>query len=339
MRTTQMIRVLAAVTLLGLFAGCQDKSPKPKVAPAAAVAAPEPDPVPPPVEVVPLVPIDVPFQLLPKDSESVVVFSLTSLRQSSIWPSLKKKLLSGTQRELLWMREQCGLEPLELIDIVVVAGNSAKKDETITMVRGLTRQQVRECAAKDSKLTLKEEGNLSHVTLEGKDRWIAWIDDRTLLVSPDNSSKKYIEARASGKDGLDTNKEMMSLIEETKRTGTLFFAILPAPGSKLSDTLAKMPFGGTKGLFGTVVIENGLEIEVGSRFQDAELAVASTVEATSTLAAAKLTTASVYGKYIDRIVIQTKGRDLRARVKLSPSELIEVGELFGGLMASIRGQL
>jgi hypothetical protein len=207
------------------------------------------------------------------------------------------------------------------------------------MVRGLSRQQVRECAAKDTKLTLKEEGNLSHVTLEGEDRWIAWIDDQTLLVSPDNSSKEYIQARASGKDGLDTNEEMMSLVEETKRTGTLFFAILPVPGSKLAGTLSEMPFGGTKGLFGTVVIQNGLEIDVGSRFKNAELAVASTAKATSTLADAKLKAASTFGKYIDRVVIQTKGRDLRAKVKLSSSELTEVGELFGVLMASVRSRL
>ena len=60
---------------------------------------------------------------------------------------------------------------------------------------------------------------------EGKDVYMAWLDDTTALISP-NPDKAWIKDRAAGKNGLEGNAAFMDLLKNVDTAATVWVAVI-----------------------------------------------------------------------------------------------------------------
>jgi hypothetical protein len=150
--------------------------------------------------------------------------------------------------------------------------------------------------------------------------YFSWLDDNTLLTTGDVKLKDFIAERAAGKDGLDTNAEFMALLKNVDSDGSAWFAMIPSPGSPAAASFAQFPTGAPKGVFGSVLLEGGLGLDVGARFADD--ATAKQVHGMAQQAVPEMQKqAGPFGEYLAKLKIQQAGTDVIVQAKLSEAEL------------------
>jgi hypothetical protein len=278
------------------------------------------------------------FAVFPKDSEVVFGLSVSQIRSSDLWKKYKDQLLSDDE-DLKEVQENCGFDPVTKVDSVIAGGNTADDDAMVVVVKGISRDEAKSCGQamadkKGEEFKVEDEGNLSHYTYKGESIWVAWLDDTTLLTGPKGKDDKaWVQERAAGKDGLDTNAEFMKLLDENvDSSASVWFGMIPGATSPMG---ASMGMGGAKpkAIFGSVLATAGIKLDAGVRFASADDAKKMADQATQMMGMVKQN--PQFGKYADKIAFKTNDKDLIVQANFSDKDLGEIATLLKGSLGAM----
>lgn len=277
------------------------------------------------------------FAVFPADSEMVFAISATSARKSSLWNKFKDPLTAPLYANKDWKEfySVCKLNPIEEIESMLIGGKPEQEKKIVMVIKGLSKSEIKDCAAKieahDNSMKVAEEGNLMQLKAPGQEIWMAWLDDNTFLTAADVTDKAHIAERAGGKNGLDTNETFTSILSNVDSNATLWFAVVPSPNSDMGRQMANVPGGAPKGIFGSILLEGGLGLDVGARLNSEDQAKMLHAEGQKQLPAAKAQ-AGPLGKYIEKVQLNQKGSDILIQAKFSQKE-------FDGLIGDLEKML
>jgi hypothetical protein len=281
------------------------------------------------------------FAVFTADTNLVVGINLDQIRASQLYKQfLEPMLKSQVDSEFAELKAECGFDPVNAIKEVVIGSTmsesmDAQEDKTIMVVKGLTRAQLSDCAAKmakkeDKQIEVTQEGTFTKVVdKDGETVWIGWLDDNTMAMSP-KMDKAQLEQRMSGAGGgLSGNKEMMDLVANTDQKAGLWLAMQKPAGA---ESPAGMDF---QSVFASISLTGGIKVDAGVRQGSADEAKKTVGEATQKLEEIK-TEAGPFGKYLSKVEISANNADVIVKMSLSDAEVNEIlqtaGPLLGGMM-------
>lgn len=290
------------------------------------------------------VPAQTGFAVFPSTTKFIVGINFASARSSALWGMYKPQIDAAmANSELAQMNATCGFDPLQQVQSIVVGGDP-QTEEIVIVAKGIGRAQVKDCmtkmAAKEGKqITATDEGNLTMYQDGDKTLWGAWLDDTTVVFSPEKD-KAFVTQRAAGQAGLADGAEVMGLLKNADTAATIYMvgnmdAMGPNPAS------AMMP--GAKGFFGSLKLGEGLDIDAGLRFDTADNAKNMATMAQQQIAAVKgqQVPAQMAGlvKVVEKAEIKQNGNDMVVTLKLNNQELQELSTMVQGMLQAFGGQL
>lgn len=266
------------------------------------------------------------FAVFPKESEFVFGLNGDSLRKSGIYKKFQPAFEGAlnNEKEFVAFKETCGFDPIQKVQSVIVGG-SMEGNDGVVVVKGFNRAELKSCgekmAAKEGEdVKIEEDGKLMKVTNKSDVMWLGWLDDNTMLTgagSEGEGGKAWVEGRMAGKDGLDSNADMMSLLGQVDSAGTLWFIVKPKDNSKMG-----MMGAPPSSVFGTVLLTSGLKIDMGMRYakpEDAKAFVDQTKQMMGAMAS------DPTSKMVaDKTTMEAKGNDAIIKVDLNEEELNQV---------------
>jgi hypothetical protein len=290
------------------------------------------------------VPAQTGFAVFPSTSKFIFGININSVRSSSLWQMYKPQIDAAlSTSEMAEFKTACGFDPIAQLQTVVVGGDPQTKD-IVAVVKGVGRQQVKDCAQKiatkeGKQFSSSDEGNLTMYQEGDKTVWAAWLDDTTVVVSPDKD-KDFVVKRAAGDAGLAEGAEVMGLLKNVDTAATIYVvgsadAMGPNPAAQM------MP--GAKGFFASLKLGEGLDIDAGIRFDTPENAKNVTAMAQQQIAALKgqQVPPQMAGivKAVEKAEVKQNGNDLVLTLKLSKQELQELSAMVQQMLQAFGGQL
>jgi hypothetical protein len=284
------------------------------------------------------------FAVFPATSKVVGGLNLNSARSSALWEMYKPQLEAAMSKELAEFKTACGFDPFMQLQSIVGAGDP-NSDEIVLVAKGVKRDQIKPCAEKlaakeGKKFTATDEGNLTHYTIDGEEVWGAWLDDSTVVFSPEGKKDKaYVAQRAAGEAGLQESAEVMGLLKNVDTSAT-FYMVATADAMGSNPAAGMMP--GAKGFFASIKLVDGLAIDAGVRFDTPDNAKTFTTAVQQQLTAAKgqqlPPEMASLTSVIEKAVIKQNGNDMVVQLKLTNEELKELGSVVQK-MGSAFGQM
>jgi hypothetical protein len=281
------------------------------------------------------------FALFPEDTNMVVGINLAQISSSQLYKQfVEPKLKAEADKEFAEFKAECGFDPLTTVKEVVVGGvmdqgMEAQEDKMIVVVKGISRQQLTQCAEKmaqkeDKQISVSQEGKFTKVEKDGETTWIGWLDDTSMAMSP-KMDKAMLEQRMSGAGGgANANQELMALVARTDQNSGLWLAMQKPAG-------AESPGGvDFKGMFASISLSGGLKLDAGIRQNSPDEASATTKQAKEMLEQAKAQ-AGAFGKYLSKVEISASDADVLARLSLSDAELQEILAQVGPMLGAMLG--
>jgi hypothetical protein len=277
------------------------------------------------------------FAVFPADSEFVMQLSLDALRTSPMWATIAPMVQAKIDEEMKDVKATCGMDPIAKLSSVHFGGKPNDEKSMVIVVKGFTKSEISTCGAAMAKkegktVEITEEDGLTHFKGDGKDMYMAFIDDTTAVMSP-NPDKAYVKARAAGTGGLDTNAAFMELLKNVDSSATVWFAALPTPGGEM-DMSKNLP--GAKGMFGSFKVTDGLLIDAGMRFDTPDNAKNAQNMATMGLQQAKGMMPPAIQSVVDKTKISLANNDLIIALALTKADIdgitAALGPMLGGMM-------
>ena len=275
------------------------------------------------------------FAVFPADSGMLVGINFQSVRKSGLWSKYKGMVEKQIAGEMAEFKEACGIDPLTQLESAIVAANPST-DSAVVVVKGINRSALTECGKKlaeadGKKIEVTDEGNLSNYKVDGESIWVAWIDDKTMVMAPEKD-KDYLAARVAGTDGLADGSKLMAMLKSVD-TGASVYIV--GDVAAMGPGAAAMP--GAEGMFASIKLTDGLAVDAGLRFGSAEGAKGMTDMANQQMKAMKGSLPPPFQKLIDKASIKTVDKDMVVQISLSGSELEEVGKAAEGMMGALGG--
>jgi len=277
------------------------------------------------------------FAVFPKESEFVVGFNGDSLRKSGLYKQFSPMLEGALSKEAEYQafKDTCGFDPVSKIESVILGG-SMGGDDGVVVLKGFNRGEAKSCAEKmaqkeGEEVKIEEDGKLMKVTNKGEIMWFAWLDDNTVVTgagAQGDAGKAWVEGRMAGKDGLDTNEDMTSLLKQVDSAGTLWFVAKPKDNSKMA-MMGPPPTA----MFGTILLTAGLKADVGIRYGKPEEASGFVEQSKQmmTAMASDPTTKMI----ADKTKMEAKGNDAIIQLELNEEELGKVVAMAQGMLGGM----
>lgn len=323
MKRTFTSMLVGAVAIAALAAtGCKKEE---KADPAAAAGAPGGGGA----ATQAAVPAQTGFAVFPATSKVVGGVNLNSARASALWAMYKDQIEAAASKELAEFKTACGFDPFTQLQSIVIGGDP-NSEEMVVVAKGLQREQIKSCGEKlaskeGKKFSVADEGNLSQYEMEGEKFWGAWLDASTVVISPDKD-KAYVSQRAAGQNGMADSSEVMALLKNVDTAATFY---LVATADAWSNSPAKDMMKGAKGLFASIKVTDGLNLDAGLRFDTAENAQAftTTVQQQLEMAKGQQMPPQLAGlsKAIEKASVKTSGNDTIVQLALTAEELKQLG--------------
>lgn len=267
------------------------------------------------------------FAVFPADSSLLIGINVAQARSSALWTKYKAVIEAALASKMDDVKGVCGWDPVTSISSVIFAGNP-DTDKVVVVVKGLDRSKIKDCVPKmaekkGKKITVTADGNLENWTTEGgKSTWVAWLDDSTAVLAPDQD-KAYVQDRAAGKNGLTDSSEIMKLLKSTDTSSTIYGVVGSAV---LNKSGAGAQLQGAQGMFGSLKIDSGLSIDAGMRFDTADNAKKVTAMVKQQLDAVKGQLPPPFGQVAGKAVIKDVDKDMVVQLKLTEAEMQQLGQ-------------
>ncbi len=276
----------------------------------------------------------------PKDTEIVVAFNIGSLTGTSMWKQYGKAAMANVAKELGEFEATCGFNPITTINTVHLGVNSAKNEEPVLIVNGFAREQLTKCAKamaekEGEKIELTEDGKFTMVVKDDKKTAIGWIDDKTMIMIPDQGDKEYLTARIEGKDGLKGSAGFETAAGKAKQGAPIWFAGYFADGSPAASGMGAMG-AAPKGFYGSIGFSTGVDFDLGVTFADAKSAEETLNMAKPMLGMAKGQLGPA-GSLVDKLELATKGEDLTVGLTLTDADIETLKGLAGPMLGGMGG--
>jgi hypothetical protein len=224
-----------------------------------------------------------PLDLIPKDATAVVGVSWSKFKGTKFYNMMMANLPASAKTDFDAMKQACGIDAMTALDSITVGvvGNLDKTARVVLIAKGdWTRDKIKQCAPaiaekKGKKLTITDEGDITSYAIEGeKTVNIGWSGDLA-VITPQSAEgdKTYLSDILKKASSVKDNKPLSDLLAKTNSSGTLYGALLPAPGSDAAAQMNKMTNGTEKliGAYGTIKLASDLDVNFGMRFAtDAE---------------------------------------------------------------------
>ena len=283
------------------------------------------------------------FGLFAKSSNMVFGVNMAQITSSSVYKKYKPMLdqQMGAQGGLEEFKSDCGIDPMTEFKTIIVGAEAGddmepKEETMLVVVKGPARAKMVACGKKMAEKkggSVTEEGAFTKVVEEtdGDVTWVGWLDDTTMVMAP-KMGKPALETRMKGKDGLDTNTEMMALIGNTDQTAGVWFAVAPAGGIKPPPG-NPLPPANFKAGFGSVNLKSGVRLDMGARTGSADEASGLKKELDGKIKELKpMADMMGAGKFVDKLKLSTNGADLLVKISLSNGDIDELSKLAQGAM-------
>lgn len=282
------------------------------------------------------------FAVFPASSSFIGGVNFNSARASALWTMYKPQIDAAmASSEMAEFKTACGFDPLTQVQSLVFGGDITSQ-EVVVVAKGVSRSQIKTCgeklsATKGKKFLSTDEGTLTKYEVDNETVWGAWLDDSTVVISPDKD-KDFVAKRAAGDAGLADGAEVMGLLKNVDTSAT-FYVVAGSAAVAQSPAVAMAP--GMKGVFASLKLGEGLDVDAGVRFDTPENAKKIADMAQQQVAALKgqQVPAQMAGivKIAERAVIKQNGTDVLIQLKLTNQELQEMGAMMQQMGAAFGG--
>jgi hypothetical protein len=150
---------------------------------------------------------------LPADAKLVIGLDLAGLQKTQLftqlWPALLDK--ADAAKVVEEMKTQCKLDPLVVVQGFVIAMTADQREGAAYIaLSGVDKARLSSClqrgiqshAAKDAKVTIKQDGNVTQVT-DGKDSmFLGWVGKDVVVVPLHTQDRATLVKWMSGKGAL-----------------------------------------------------------------------------------------------------------------------------------------
>jgi hypothetical protein len=270
------------------------------------------------------------FAVFPAASKVVAGLNLNSARSSALWAMYKPQIEAAMSQEVAEFKQACGFDPFTQLQSLVLGGDP-NTNEMVVVAKGLEREQLKTCgeklAAKEGKkFVVADEGNMAQYQFDNDKVWGVWLDKTTLVLAPEKE-KDYVAQRAAGTGGLAPNAEIMGLLKNVDTAATFY---LVATADAWSGNPATDMMKGAKGLFASIRLGEGLDLDAGMRFDTPANAktFTDTVNQQLQMAKGQQMPPQLAGvtKAIEKAQIKQNGNDMIVTLKLTAEELKQLGQ-------------
>lgn len=206
------------------------------------------------------------------------------------------------------------------------------------IVDGFGRDELSKCISAialkdDKKITLAQEGAFTVVTSDNKSEnmTMAWAGPTTMIMVPSQGSKEFLQARLDGVSSLKDNEAFVTVAGKANQAAPIWFAGAFKNDSSIAQGLAQLGERPT-GLYGSLGLANGLDLDVGVSFESAKAAtsILGKVKPFLSIARAQL---GVNAALLDKLELATVGADMVMALKLSDVDLETLQALAAPMMS------
>jgi hypothetical protein len=250
------------------------------------------------------------YAVFPADSDVLLGIDGPTLRQGH-YRRLERALPESVAKAVAGLRS-CGIDPVEGVGKVVVAGSSKTRGIT-ARITGFTREDFKQCGELARELKIVDSGATTAFTIRGKTSHMAWMDDRTMLTGPLWKPEELTDLVA-GKGKLDGNERLMDMVGDVDTGAPLWVAWAP-PGPGL-----EVPMVGTvRGARLTLSFASGLSLRLAARLASNDEARGAAKLAETALPQFK-EDAGELAEFLPKIHIESDGSTVKVSVDLDPAE-------------------
>jgi hypothetical protein len=196
-------------------------------------------------------------KVLPAGSEMIGGANVTTLRGSglfaTLWPLVAQKS-PGISVMVDKLKAECGLDVLQQIDSLVMAGSADSADEVAFVVALKTTQKdVEQCMVKVDKaankpLAIGKDGAYTKYTEDGSTAYVRWLDKSTLVATLRASDKDLLTKMTAGGIAKDP------AIAHVKTDAALWIALDKAADLDALQTKMTRAYGSADVKGGTVSV-------------------------------------------------------------------------------------
>jgi hypothetical protein len=103
---------------------------------------------------------------------------------------------------------------------------------------------------------------------------LAFLDEKTAVIGPDEGVRAAIDVRAGVKPGVDANAKLMATLEQAPPAAVRFATVAPSAIMSVlpSNSLPLPDLASVRAIFGTVELTSGIEVNATLRNDTAEQA-------------------------------------------------------------------
>lgn len=222
-----------------------------------------------------------------------------------------------------------------------VGVDSADSEKPTVLVRGLEKAQVKTCfegmAKKEGdKVKVEEDGDFLKVTNEkSEETLIGWVDDKTMVLAPNQADKAALQARIDGKDGLDSHKAFADVASAANQGASVWFAVSPRDGTELAKGMSQNPLQvAPQGLYGSLDFKSGLGLDLGVRFASADEAAGAKEKVMPMIGQMKPMLGPA-AAMVDKLKVATSGNDMTVNLNLTNKDMEQMQQMLGPMMGGM----
>jgi hypothetical protein len=298
------------------------------------------------------------MQLVPKDSQMVLMANLTRMRNTAMWRKLLDLRDSDPKSKADYDEfvQKCGLDPLKQIDSVFLAFPQGAGDakEFAAILRGpFDENKLTQCAREQAKkdgadLAISEYGGKKIYTDTKQGQAFAvFLDGKTAAIGGKEWIKKVIDLAAGKKEAGESakdNAELMALMKRAKISDAAWGAGLVPQAAR--DSLKNDPHlssaASMKDVYGSVDFASGfvadINVDVGSEQDAKDL----TAKVQSQLADTKKNPQIMMmgvATLIDQVKIEARGATFHVGMNYNQQQVDDIISRVKGFLKSLGGQM
>ncbi|HEY5949840.1 MAG TPA: hypothetical protein VIV40_30300 [Kofleriaceae bacterium] len=224
---------------------------------------------------------------VPGDTALLATVSIAKLRASTAWPRLETAILSRLPIDKV--KTKCGFDPLQTIETISLAAPAEFHPERmIVYARGVERGAVDACAktltaAQNHLVTIKDENKLVAYRESDKAMFAAWLDPRTIAVTPgDLGARDRLQLLVDKPQ--PTSAAFTEQSSKMASGHTLAFAFVAPPETDMLAFVAETGVEPMAG-HGWLDLDSALRGEIALRFESAGRAATVVQDITKRIAA------------------------------------------------------
>jgi hypothetical protein len=222
---------------------------------------------------------------IPADAKVVVGIDVAAIQKTQLFATYYPKLHDkpDAAKVLDAMRDQCKLDPVAVIQGVVVASIGDGEDGAMYIaVQGVDKTRLSSCLVaaaqaddKDAKVAIKNTGNISEVTKGSESAFFGWVG-KDIVVVPFHTNDKPSLVKWMGGKGALAKSELGKTLTKVNTAATIWGAA--------SEPKEIQPGVTARGGYGTVnYLKGSVAVDVHAAMQSADQATAMAASANQQL--------------------------------------------------------